>query len=271
MSSTLHRAIERIFAPLSRLLISKGISYGYAAEMLKKAILREADIIVRKGDGRISDSRLSIATGLHRKDVKRLKEEIIHDRPSAEISITSQVIAKWLAEPKSRGSKIPARLRHKKINPDETDFDDLVAAISKDVRPKVVLDELIHRGVVTISEDQLLSIHPEKLTLNQDEVSLANYLGMNVSDHLSVAVDNLINHSDPQLERCVHYHGLSRQAAEKLAELAQSKAMEALLAVNEEAQRLIKDQANRGNQRINFGMYFYKQDNTENPANTANS
>jgi hypothetical protein len=235
--------------------------------MLKKAILREADIIIRQGDGRISDSRLSIATGIHRKDVKRLKEEIMHDRPGTEISITSQVIAKWLAEPKPKGSKIPVCLRHKKISPDEIDFDDLVAAISKDVRPKAVLDELMHRGVVTISENQLLSIHPEKLTLNQDEMSLANYLGMNVSDHLSVAVDNLINLSNPQLERCVHYHGLSEQAAEKLAELARTKTMEALLAVNEEAQRLIKDQANQGNQRINFGMYFFKQDKTDNPAN----
>jgi len=257
VSSPLATAIERIFAPLSRLLISTGISYGFAAELLKKTMLREAQSIIRDSDGNATDSRLSIATGLHRKDIKRLKDELTNDYQSEDISITSQVIAGWMGLTKIKNSKTPHPLRRKKTKSSELDFDDLVSSISKDVRSKAVLDELIARGVVTLRDDDFLLLHPEKLTLNQDAASTAKYLGMNVHDHFSVAVNNLIYPNSPQLERCVHYHGLSETAMQKLHDIATKKAMEALIAVNEEAQALIKDPANRGKQRMNFGLYFF--------------
>jgi hypothetical protein len=257
LSSPLSSAIERIFSPLSRLLISTGISYGYAAELLKKTMLREAQAIIRDGDGRSTDSRLSIATGLHRKDIKRLKDELVNDHQSEDISITSQVIASWLGLPKGKNSKAPQPLRRKKTKSSELDFDDLVSSISKDVRSKAVLDELMARGVITVNDDDFLLLHPEKLTLNQDAASIAKYLGMNVHDHFSVAVNNLIDPKNPQLERCVHYHGLSETSVKQLHELASKKAMEVLIAVNEEAQKLMKDPANRGKERMNFGMYFF--------------
>lgn len=64
------------------------------------------------------------------------------------------------------------------------------------MRPKAVLDELMARGVITVNDDDFLLLHPEKLTLNQDAASIAKYLGMNVHDHFSVAVNNLI---DPKI------------------------------------------------------------------------
>jgi len=257
LNTPIATAIEKILMPLSRLIIAKGISYSQVTEILKKTLLREAQVKGEEGNEQFSDSRISITTGLHRKDIRRLKTEVTTNNSSNNLSITSQVIAKWMADLKTKGSKVPKPLRRKKIKSNELDFEELVSLISKDVRPKVVMDELIDRGIISKDDNDFLFLHPEKLTLNQDEASLANYLGMNVHDHLAVAVNNLINPNQSQLERSVHYHGLSEKAIKKLQEIATEKAMEALVAINNEAQKLIKDPKNYGSKRMNCGMYFF--------------
>lgn len=259
MSIALQNAIERILAPLARLLISKGVTYGVASKLLKSALVREAEARLSDATVKATDSRLSIATGIHRKDIKRLREPDRDYLAPQEGSISAQVIAKWLGDPKFTDKKMrPRLLPKKKSNSKEIDFDDLVTSISTDIRPRAVLDDLIDRQVVTVRGDELLELDPERLTLNQDEQALTTYMGMNIHDHFAVAVNNLLNPNDPQLERCVHYHGLSEEAAAKLAHFAEKKAMQALLSVNEEALRLIKSEKNQGAQRINFGMYFHR-------------
>ena len=86
---------------------------------------------------------------------------------------------------------------------------------------------------------------------------------MNIHDHLQTCLNNYINEEPKQLDRCAYYHGLSENAAQQLAELAENLAMESLIKINQKAQELIRDEKNHGNYRTNFGMYFYKENNNE--------
>lgn len=259
LSTALQTAIERVLSPLARLLIGSGVAYSSAAELMKSAMVREADSRLSEGALRASDSRLSIATGIHRKDIKRLRDMPHEDRAPLQGPIPAQVIAKWLGDPRLRvKGRPPKSLPKKKNKADELDFDDLVRSVSTDIRPRAVLDELLERGIVTLGADDRLQLNVEQLNRQQDNDSMAEYLGMNVHDHFSVAVDNLLHPQSPQLERCVHYHGLSGAAADKLAKLAEREAMKTLLKLNAEAQKLIADERNHGPVRINFGTYFYR-------------
>lgn len=259
LSTALQTAIERVLSPLARLLIGSGVAYSSAAEMMKSAMVREAAARLSDGDLRASDSRLSVATGIHRKDIKRLRDLPHEERAPLEGPIPAQVIARWLGDPQLRSqAKKPKRLPKKKSRPSEFDFDDLVRSVSTDIRPRAVLDELLERGIVTLTTGDKLLLNVDRINRQQDNASLAEYVGMNVHDHFSVAVDNLLDPQSPQLERCVHYHGLSPAAADRLAKLAEREAMKALLKLNAEAQRLIADERHHGPVRINFGTYFYR-------------
>jgi hypothetical protein len=173
--------------------------------------------------------------------------------------LASQVVARWAGEKKLQSKNGPKRLPRKKLTEKEFDFDDLVTSIHTDVRPRVVLEELIDRGLVTVNENDELQLHPEKLAMKQDQEETLHYLSLNIHDHLATAVHNLSEPDKKQLDRCVHYHGLSLEAVEQLKTMAEKHSMDALVEINKEAQDLIKDSHSRGDQRMNFGTYFHHE------------
>jgi hypothetical protein len=249
---------------LARLLIRHGVSFGQASELLKVAMVNEAIKSPRpaeKNDYAFkaitpTDSWISVATGVHRKDVKRIREEADPLTRPMLGSLASQVIAKWL----SMGNPPPPLIR--KSSGASDSFDELVSDLSTDMRPKAILDSFIARGVVS-ETDGLLTLHTDRLVLNQEQADLLNYLGMNVHDHLSVAVDNTMNQGEPQLERCVYFHGISASLAEELHRLSKHEGMRTLQIVNETAQRAIANPDNRGEYRINLGVYFRQERSRE--------
>jgi hypothetical protein len=257
-------AVETFFGPLARLFVARRLNFGLVAELMKVALVRAAiDDLVAQG-ARPTDSRISIATGVHRKDIKRLKEAPEPLQTQKELSITSQVVAKWLGTKKlidPKGDPIP--IVRKKKTSEEIDFEDLVRSISKDIRPRAVLDELLDRGVISVINDETLVLHPNRLTSNQDDDALFAYFGMNIHDHLAVTVNNLLDPEQPQLERCVHYQGLSKSAVEDLAKFAEAQAMAALIAFNMKCQETISDKNNHGSYRINFGSYVHHENQTQ--------
>ena len=78
MANAVHLAIMRILQPLARLLVSQGVSYGQVGEMLKTAMVRAAFERAKHGPTQpgTTASTVSVATGIHRKDIKRLREQL---------------------------------------------------------------------------------------------------------------------------------------------------------------------------------------------------
>ena len=261
MSEAIHIAIIRILEPFARLLIRHGVSFGQVTELLKVAMVHEAvklsaprgEVDAEAAPQTPTDSWVSVATGVHRKDVKRIRGEADPLGRPMTGSLASQVIAKWLA----MGTP-PPPLERKSAS--SMSFDNLVSTLSTDTRPKAILDSLVARGVVTEAEG-LLILHPDRLVLNQAQTDLFNYLGMNVHDHLAVAEENTQARGEPQLERCVHFHGISASLAQELHQLSKKEAMKTLQVVNETAQRAIENPENRGDYRINLGVYFRQERN----------
>lgn len=260
MSDRVLKAIEYLLYPLARLVIARGIGYGALSDVVKFVMVKEAERQLKnKSPETISDSRVSVVTGIHRKEIKRIRSLKANDPSGYELSLASQVVSKWAAEKRLRSKERIKPLQRKKISEDQFDFDDLVRSISKDVRPRAVLEELLDRGLVTLIDEDKLQLHPENLTLKQDQEETLHYLGLNIHDHLSASVNNLINPDKKLFDRCVHYHGLSDDANSRLRKMAEERAMQVLIEINQTAQELIKDPKNRGDARMNFGSYFFEE------------
>ncbi len=70
-------AARRILRPLTRLLLANGVTLPAIQEILKSVLIEvaEEDFPVK---GKVTtDSRISVLTGVHRKDVKRLRHQVI--------------------------------------------------------------------------------------------------------------------------------------------------------------------------------------------------
>ena len=74
-SPVLLKALDTLLRPLIKLLLSFQITYPQLINILKSIYVDVAESDFKVNGRRQSDSRITLLTGVHRKDVKRLREE----------------------------------------------------------------------------------------------------------------------------------------------------------------------------------------------------
>lgn len=260
--SSLLRAAQRLLAPLVRLLLAHGVTHAQLAELLKRVYLQVAEEELARGSGRVTASRLSVSTGLHRKDIRRLRGPAPHFDPPSSVSLGARLIARWTAEPPYRDARgRPRALPRVGGDAESASFESLVASISTDVRPRAVLDEWLRLGLVEIDAEDRVALRTEAFVPRAGFDEKAHFLGRNVADHLATAAHNL-GEGEPRLERSAHYRGLSAASADELHELATRLGMEALQELDRRARALQQRDAGgpaEARERTNFGVYFHRE------------
>jgi hypothetical protein len=254
-AASVHPHLMRVLRPLVRLLIHAGVTFPAFADLVRKVYVSIAVEEFSIGEKQQTDSRVTLLTGVHRKEVRRLRSGGEPDLTiPADLSLTSQVLARWLGSPDftdEDGQPLPlARIGT------EVSFETLVASVTKDMRSRAVLDDWLERGLVMIDDRDRVRLLAAALIPRAGDDHQLYYFGRNLHDHLAAAAANVMGHAPPFLERAVHYDGLRQQDALHLQGLSQKLAMTALKSANREAQKAIAS-GDKGNWRWNFGLYVY--------------
>lgn len=259
---TLVAAVRALLRPLVRLLIAKGVGLPAFMELVKDAYVDVAMNEFPVGEKKQTDSRISLLTGVHRKDVKRLRTQ--KRRPITApktIGLGAQLVARWVGSKETTDSNgLPLTLPRQPAKPGQPSFDALVEQVSKDVRPRAVLDEWIRLGVARLDEAGNVVLNQLAFVPEKGFQEKAFYFGRNVHDHLAAGAHNLLADGSPLLDRSVHYSNLTPESADELQAAAERTGMQSLLALNRMALELsAKDKDNaRATRRVNFGLYFFK-------------
>src|ERR1700745_2746954 len=97
-ASQLHAPLARLLRPLVRLCIRSGMTFPALAQLLRELFVNVAEHDFALQGKEQTDSRVSLLTGISRKEVARLRGAgaPVHETPAA-VSLTSAVIARWLA------------------------------------------------------------------------------------------------------------------------------------------------------------------------------
>jgi hypothetical protein len=255
-------ALRRLLRPVIRLAIHYGLTYPSLAEMLKSVYVEVADREFQLDGKPQTDSRVSMLTGVHRKDVKRLRGEAAADAREVpkSVSLGAQIAALWSSRPEylTKDGE-PRPLPRLSADESQPSFDSLVRSISRDIRSRVVLDEWLRLGVVSMEHDEILLNRAAFVPASGFEEK-AFYLGQNLHDHAAAIAHNVVAQRAPMLERCVHYDDVDGEAIASLAQAAESWGMKALRAVNTKVldASAAPDSA-LGKWRMNFGLYFYAE------------
>jgi Family of unknown function (DUF6502) len=273
MQLILHETIRKTMRPLVRLMLSQGINYTMLLEDLKRIFVSVAEEEFKIDGKPQTNSRITLLTGVHRKDVQRIREEEDgkDDPPN---SLSAQIFGLWLGESQYLdhfGQPLPLpRL----VSQGKVSFESLVASISKDFRSRPVLDEWLRLGFVSIDNNDCVRLNVAAFIPNQDLEYKLSFLAMNVHDHTSAAVSNLNHKNEPMLERCVYYDGLTKANVAQLHDLAKQSGMNAIKTINRHAATLKaaqtaasmpgRRQTDKANYRMNFGVYFYHAIDDEN-------
>jgi hypothetical protein len=255
------RGLRRLLRPLVRLLLRHQVTYPHLANLLKSVYVELADQDFGIPGKPQTISRTSLLTGIHRKDVKRLREEPPDDDSApATVSLGAQLVLRWTAAPEYRGVDGRPLALPRLSGDDGPSFDSLVASVSKDIRPRAVLDEWLRLGIATLDAQDRVSLVVDAFVPESGFDAKAYYFGRNLHDHIAAAAHNLSGDGPPLLERSVYYGGLTPEAVDELATLSERTGMEALQAVNRRALALQEQAKGRSDadRRLNFGVYFFR-------------
>jgi len=256
--------------PLVRLMIARGITLPALTAMLKQVFVEVAARDFRLPGRSASDSRISVLTGVHRKDVRAIRDHELPLSVPRSGGLGATVLGRWLGDPAWHDAHGQPMLLPRQAPPDQPSFDRLVAGISTDVRPRTVLDELLRQGLVehdpTTDTIRLLA---EAFVPREGEAAMLGFMRQNLHDHMAAAAANLLASPDAprRLERAVFYNNLPGTDVDRLEAEARTLALAALRHLNGLA--LEAQQAGHENpapkERFRFGVYFWREPVTPAP------
>jgi hypothetical protein len=205
----LQQALERLLVPLARLAVARGVPYAVIDQSLRTAFVAEAHAAHPGLPEHRRASRVSAATGLHRREVNRLLEAAAQPKAGApQRSPAAMVFAHWRADRRyrTRGGAPRALPR---VGPAPS-FESLAQEVTRDVHPRALLEELLRLKLAKLSVDRdLITLIEEAFVPHGDAPRMLGYLGANVGDHLQAAVANVLGRQPTHLEQAIAADGLS--------------------------------------------------------------
>ena len=260
--------VLRVLQPLVRLLLRNGVTYTVFVAALKRVFLAAAQQELAGRQMSATDSAVSLLSGLHRRDVRTLTRgdtaaktaETAPPAPSARLGLAAQVVARWMNDADYQDAQGGTRALPK--SGDAASFDTLVARVSRDVRPKAVLDELLRLGVVQDTPDGVV-LEGSGFAPRQGFEEISWLMAQNLQDHAAAAVANL-NHEGNFLEQAVFVDALTAESAARLQQVSVLAWKAAFKTVMQEAQQRFDGDAAAAppatrQHRARFGVYFYSE------------
>ncbi len=263
--AALLKAACRLMRPLVGLMMRSGLTFPVFSDALRALFIDVAVNDILTDPKARTDSRISLLTGVHRKEIKRLRELPSDSATVPEVvTLAGQIVARWVGStPYIDADSQPRRLRRggSPGGGRDADFDSLVASITTDVRPRAVLDDLLAHGVVSMDPDDRVRLNTAAFIPRPGGEAQVFYFSRNLHDHIAAAAAN-ISAVDvaPFLDRSVHYDRLTAQQARELQDYARAAALGVLLDVNRRAMELAgpgPGEAAVDRRRVNFGVYLF--------------
>ena len=260
-SSLFEQAVRAILRPLVRALIAQGVTAPAFYRIIKQTYV---EVAADAAGSATTDSQVSVMTGVHRRDVKTLRAANVGEDASVarKSSTLATVVGRWITQPDlSTPNGDPRPLPRSAVTPPS--FDHLVQSVSRDIRPRAVLDELERQSIITVETDGLIHLNPAALVGPADLDQKLHFFSENLGDHMNAAVENLLaDGPSPFLERAVFYNHLSKRSVAAIEQDVRSIGIKALQDINSRAAHLQDADKNDpdATQRFRFGVFLYSDD-----------
>lgn len=252
----LRAALAQVLQPLARLAVARGLKFPQVQELLKQAFVDQARAADPQAGPR-DISRVATTAGLTRREVTRLSQKqppVRSQRPSP----ATQVFTRWQADRRLAGPR--GRPRALARSGPAPSFEALARAVTRDVHPRRLLDELLRLGLVELDRaNDTVRLARDAFVPDDDQTRMMGFLGHNAGDHLAGAVANVLGDERRHFEQALFLDELSDASVDQAKKLvmAQWRALTAAL-VPELEDLLAADQAaGRGRRRLRIGLFSY--------------
>lgn len=264
ITKTLNSAILKLLKPLIHILLSNGISYHVFSDLVRWVYVdiafKDFGIPGRKQ----TSSRVSVITGLSRKEVQRLRElDIpIDDDTPGRYNRATRVISGWIRDPLfSDHDNNPLNLPLD----GPAAFSSLVKKYSGDMPVRAVLDELLNIGAVSIQEDGTIQLMTRAYLPDADKQAKLDILGADVADLIATINHNLDpKNIRPLFQRKVSYDNIPEEFLEPFKTISAEESQALLEKLNQWLATRDRDVnpgvQGSGRKRVGLGIYYFEED-----------
>lgn len=264
LASALHGLLE----PLVRLLLRNGMSHGAFADIAKRVYVRVAEDEERIAGRKQTVSRMSVLTGLTRKEIARLRKEPdeLDLDTTARHHRAARVVTGWLRDERFRdGQGEPRPLA---FDGGGDDFTELVKSFSGDVPPRAVLDELERVGAVLTDEEGRVHLVERGYLPRKGEAEKLQILGSDVAGLVRTIRHNLDAAAEERFfQRKVYYDNLQADCLPDLRDLSAERGQQLLELLDRwmsERDLDANPQAEGpGGKRAGIGVYYFEEPSSE--------
>lgn len=257
-------AVVKMLKPLVRILLRNGLPYGAFADLAKKVYVSVAFEEFAIKERKPSISRVSIITGLSRKEVNRVKNLPDKNDPGASerYNRAARVISGWIRDKSYTDHEgNPLDLP---IEGTASTFSQLVRQYSGDVPHRAILDELVRVGAVQRTSDNRVRLVTRGYVPRAGDVEKIEILGTDAADLISTIDHNLQNGSTlPFFQRKVSYDNLPLEALTDIRMLAREHGQNLLEHLDGRISQVDKDinpEVNgTGRMRAGVGIYYFEE------------
>jgi hypothetical protein len=260
----LSAAVLRLLRPLVRILLRNGVSYSTFADFAKWVFVDVASKEFGIKGRKQTTSRVSVITGLSRKEVLRVRRlPKPDDRETAEkYNRAARVIAAWRRNRKfldAEGQPAPLPMTGSDVS-----FSELVKRFSGDVPVKATLDELIRVGAVKQLEDGRICLLTRTYVPAHSDADKLHILGTDVALLVST-IDHNLNPDQigPFYQRKVAYDNLPDEVLPEFRKHSAKKAQLYLENLDRWLSKHDRDDTPQvkgsGRNQAGIGIYYFEE------------
>lgn len=211
-------AAANTLQPLVKRLLASGVPFGRLEARLRELFVEIAEAEFALPGRRQTDSRVSLLTGINRKEVRRIRSaERGQSGPSSfSMNHATSLISRWVTDPQTadragRPRPLPYRARR------GPSFMTLARKVTADLAPRVLLDELMRSGAVEIRDGDLVVLKSAAYVARAEPAEQLQILGEDPRELIETIVRNIFSDSsEPLLQRKVYYDNLGSDAAKRI-------------------------------------------------------
>lgn len=257
-------AAAQIFRPLVKQLLAGGVPFGRIEARLRELFVEVAESELQLPGRRQTDSRISLLTGINRKEVRRIRSaEQTQAAPSSfSMNYATSLISRWLTDAQtSDRSGRPRPLPYQAQR--GPSFMKLARKVTGDFAPRVLLDELLRSGAVEMRGDNMVVLKSDAYVPKRQSAEKLQILGEDPPELIETILRNTFAEGkELLLQRKVYYDNLGSSGAQQVRALMRREGERFLRRVNRLLARHDRDRNPRasGGDRYyaGIGVYFFE-------------
>ncbi len=264
VNQVLSSAVARLLRPLVRVLLSNGFSFKSFVELARRTYVDVAMSELAIPGKKQTASRVSILTGLTRKEVQRIlkKDAALETTTGERYNRAARVITGWVRDSQfTDAGGEPAVLP---VEDATKGFNTLVRRYSGDMPARAVLDELLRVGAVERASDGRIRLLARAYVPRASQLDKLGILGTDVADLIHTIDHNLEkSSSDPRFQRKVMYDNLPKEVIEEFRALSAKQSQQLLEQLDAWLAKRDRDVSpttkGTGRVRAGIGVYYFEE------------